>query len=110
MSIIGGAMDVFHQSREALLRVTREHILPDLVLQQNDALLQEVAKVSNMAVAAMLCEPIWAASILAHLFTQDEQQRKASLEYLVRACRGILLSKLIESVHVPLVFRLALNR
>lgn len=109
MSIFRGAMDVFHQSREALLRITREHILPDLVLQQKDALLQDVANVSNMTVAEMLCEPTWAASILAYLFMQDEQKRTASLHYLVSACRKVLLSSLIESVHVPLVFRLAVN-
>lgn len=107
--VLNTALDVLHQSRESLLRVTREHILPDIIFRRDDNLLHEVVKASRAeSVAEMLCDPPVAAAVLAHLFVQSETARGPALKYFTASCHGVVLRNLIESVHVPLVYHLAL--
>ncbi|BGP36884.1 hypothetical protein JCM10449v2_000786 [Rhodotorula kratochvilovae] len=108
-STLSAALEVFHQSRESLLRITREHTLPGIILRDQRTLLQQVADASRVQVAEMLCDPPVASAILAHLYMQPDEQRAHGLKILMRECRGVVLARLIEAVNVPLVYKLALE-
>ncbi|GAA5902167.1 hypothetical protein JCM6882_006719 [Rhodosporidiobolus microsporus] len=106
---LSSALDCFHQSRESLLRITREHTLPGIILHDQRALLQQVALASGADVPQMLCDPPVASAIVAHLFMQPDDARRQGLAVLTRETKGVLLPKLLESINIPLVFKLALE-
>ncbi|GAA5857265.1 hypothetical protein JCM8547_009406 [Rhodosporidiobolus lusitaniae] len=106
---LSAALQCFHQSRESLLRVTREHTLPEIILKDQKTLLQQVAEASRTAVPQMLCEPAIASAIVAHLFMQSDHERQRGLAVLTREMKGISLHALLESINIPLVFKLALE-
>lgn len=108
-STLSAALEVFHQSRESLLRITREHTLPGIILRDQRALLQQVAQASRVQVAEMLCDPPVASAILAHLYMQPDDLRNQGIKILMRECRGVVLARLLEAVNVPLVYKLALE-
>ncbi|GAA6058026.1 hypothetical protein JCM3770_003979 [Rhodotorula araucariae] len=108
-STLSAALEVFHQSRESLLRITREHTLPGIILRDQRTLLQQIADASRVQVAEMLCDPPVASAILAHLYMQPDELRARGLKILMRECRGVVLARLIEAVNVPLVYKLALE-
>ncbi|GAA5989436.1 hypothetical protein JCM11641_007903 [Rhodosporidiobolus odoratus] len=108
-STLNAALDCFHQSRDSLLRVTREHTLPTIITRDQKDLLRQVAVASGVDVPQMLCDPPVAAAIVAHLYMQPDDLRKRGLATLVRECSGIVLSQLLESINIPLVFKLALE-
>ncbi|GAA6005621.1 hypothetical protein JCM10207_005273 [Rhodosporidiobolus poonsookiae] len=106
---LSAALDCFHQSRESLLRITREHTLPSIVLHDQRNLLQQVADASYTDIPQMLCEPSVASAIVAHLYMQPDEDRQRGLKTLMREARGVVLSKLLEAINVPLVYKLALE-
>ncbi|GAA5994714.1 protein kinase MEC1 [Rhodotorula paludigena] len=108
-AVLSSALEVFHQSRESLLRITREHTLPGIVLSEQRTLLQQIADASRSSIPEMLCDPPVASSILAHLYMQSDDRRSSGLAVLMRECRGVVLARLIESVNIPLVYKLALE-
>ncbi|BGO96796.1 Serine/threonine-protein kinase MEC1 [Rhodotorula toruloides] len=103
------ALEVFHQSRESLLRITREHTIPGIILHDKQALLCQVAEASRTTIPEMLCDPPVASAVLAHLYMQPDDQRQRGLKVLMRECRGVVLAKLLESINIPLVYKLALE-
>ncbi|GAA5842453.1 hypothetical protein JCM9279_005388 [Rhodotorula babjevae] len=108
-STLSAALEVFHQSRESLLRITREHTLPGIILRDQRTLLQQVADASRVQIAEMLCDPPVASAILAHLYMQPDDLRNQGIKILMRECRGVVLARLLEAVNVPLVYKLALE-
>ncbi|GAA5831812.1 hypothetical protein JCM11251_003895 [Rhodosporidiobolus azoricus] len=106
---LSAALDCFHQSRDSLLRITREHTLPGIIVNDQRNLLQQVAVASGMDVPQMLCDPPVASAIVAHLFFQSDDDRRKGLVVLTRETKGVLLPKLLESINIPLVFKLALE-
>ncbi|BGP12911.1 hypothetical protein JCM10213v2_000828 [Rhodosporidiobolus nylandii] len=103
------ALNCFHQSRESLLRITREHTLPGIILRDQKDLLEQVSAASGAEVAQMLCDPPVASAVVAHLFMQREDLRIRGLQTLVREMGGVRLDALINSVNIPLVYKLALE-
>ncbi|GAA5921352.1 hypothetical protein JCM1841_002451 [Sporobolomyces salmonicolor] len=108
-STLSAALDCFHQSRDSLLRVTREHTLPLIILNDQQSLLAQIAEASGATIPEMLCNPPVAAAIVATLFMQSDQAKERGLKVLLRECRGVVLAKLVESINIPLVYKLALE-
>ncbi|KAM0756274.1 hypothetical protein T439DRAFT_320977 [Meredithblackwellia eburnea MCA 4105] len=114
-STLSAALDCFHQPRDTLLRMTREHTVPSLILNDHSAVLQQIADASKLSVQHMLLEPPVADAILAYLYMRPDSERDHGLAVLMREVRGsgggdsVTLPKLIDSFRVPLVYRLVLE-
>ncbi|GEM06491.1 phosphatidylinositol 3-/4-kinase [Rhodotorula toruloides] len=108
-STLTATLEVFHQSRESILRITREHTIPGIILHDKQMLLRQVAEASRMTIPEMLCDPPVASAVLAYLYMQPDDQRQRGLKVLMRECRGVVLAKLLESINIPLVYKLALE-
>ncbi|GAA6058573.1 hypothetical protein JCM10212_007012 [Sporobolomyces blumeae] len=107
------SLDCFHQSRDALLRVTRDHTVPQIILSRDEnyrtSLLTEIARASGVAVAEMLCDPSVVARVVAKLYMEDDVDRDRGVGVLQKETLGSPIGQLIESAHVPTVFALALE-
>lgn len=113
-AIIDAALDCFQQSREAVLRLTREYTLPKLVLKNKLSIIQQIADASHTTVSCMLVDTSNASAILAHIYMQsDSEITKGLTNFMREASKSALgdrvtLLALLASVRIPLVYRLAL--
>ncbi|SCV68802.1 BQ2448_923 [Microbotryum intermedium] len=118
---LAAAMDCFHQPREALLRLTREHTLPKVVLDENASAIEDIAKASSLTVPVMLTQGAPAAAVLAKLYMlEDERRQKRGLIFYMNQIKSnvqaqafgngaVTLPAILGSLKVPLVYRLALE-
>ena len=113
-AIIDAALDCFQQSRDTVLRLTREYTLPKLVLEDKMSIIQQIADASDTTISFMLVDTSTASAILAHIYMQTDSERTKGLtNYLREASKSVLgdkftLHALLASVRIPLVYRLAL--
>jgi serine/threonine-protein kinase ATR len=57
----------------------------------------------------MLCDPPVASAIVAYLYMQPDAQRQRGLTTLRRETKGVVLNQLLESINIPLIYKLALE-
>ncbi|KDE08289.1 hypothetical protein MVLG_01552 [Microbotryum lychnidis-dioicae p1A1 Lamole] len=118
---LAAALDCFHQPREALLRLTREHTLPKVVLEENASAIEDIAKASSLTVPVMLTQGAPAAAVLAKFYMlEDERAQKKGLVFYMKQIKAnvqaqalgkgaVTLPAILGALKVPLVYRLALE-
>lgn len=76
-------------------------------------MLRQIAEASKLTVPMMLTEPTSAAAILAFLYMQPDEDTAKGLGVLMREVAGadqrVTLPEIMESVRVPLIYKLALE-
>ncbi|KAI5476130.1 phosphatidylinositol 3-/4-kinase [Pseudohyphozyma bogoriensis] len=113
-SILSAALDCFHQPRESFLRITREHTLPTLILNDERLLIQQIAEASKQPVAHMLLDPDTSAAILSFLYMRPKQaDTERGLKVFLREVRTASaeasLSQVIQTTRMGLIYNLALE-
>ncbi len=111
------ALECFHQSRDSFFRITKDYVLPSLVYNNEAAMLDSIAQaVRTGTTAVMLTAGPSAAAILACIYMQETEKKvKAGVtRYLNLISKsssgtGLQISRILGSVKVPLVFRLAIE-
>lgn len=113
---IAVALDCFQQSRDAVLRITREYTLPKLILSDQMSIVLQIAEASDTTVALMLVDATTAPAIFAYLYMQSDKDTKRGLTVYMREAinavlgsGGVTLLEILNSVKIPLVYRLALQ-
>ncbi|GAA5955223.1 hypothetical protein JCM3765_003250 [Sporobolomyces pararoseus] len=112
-STLRASFDCFHQSREALLRVTQEYTVPELILSQDPnyrhTLLQDIATASNLTVPSMfISEGAVLANTVARLYMEQDAVRDRGIKALEEESYSTI-SELVTIGRVPIAFALALE-
>lgn len=114
MKTIDAALDCFQQTRETVLRLTREYTLPKLVVENKMSIIKQIADASHTTISCMLVEPATASAILAYIYMRPDREMRAGLTNFMREASKsslgdqVTLFALLASVRIPLVYRLAL--
>ena len=111
------ALECFHQSRESFFRITKDNVLPSLVLGNQSKMLDSIARALKIgSTAVMLTAGTTAAAILAFVYMQQSAKKieaglKNYTDLIKHSSSGadLSLTRILGSVKVPLVFRLAIE-
>ncbi|GAA5943874.1 protein kinase MEC1 [Sporobolomyces koalae] len=112
-STLKASLDSFHQSRDMLLRVTREYTIPELILSSDPhyrkTLLEDIATASGRSVPGMFIEEAAVlANVVARLFMEEDVIRDRGVKAL-EAASASPIRELLTAGRVPIAFALALE-